>query len=137
MRHSVVFTLASAFILSSCSAASDKQTPVDSSGATPDASSEATQSASQDMALASAAHSYNCESGESIVATYQPPDSAVVQYKGVTHNMAIAVSASGARYVGGELEWWTKGSGSGSEGTLFNHLPDGTSGERIESCREM
>jgi len=50
--------------------------------------------------------------------------------------MQIAMSASGARYVGGELEWWTKGSGSGSEATLFSHLPDGTSGESVEVCIE-
>ena len=59
-------------------------------------------------------HNYQCESGETILATYRSTDSARVQ---------IAVSGSGARYVGGGLEWWTKGSGAESEGTLFRHMP--------------
>ncbi len=82
----------------------------------------------------SAVHTYRCESGETIAATYPTADSASVRYKGSTYTMQVAVSASGARYVGGELEWWTKGSGRGSEGTLFRHLADGTSGDIIESC---
>jgi membrane-bound inhibitor of C-type lysozyme len=81
-------------------------------------------------------HNYRCESGEAIAATYPSTDSATVQYKGGNYNMHIAVSGSGARYVGGELEWWTKGAGPGSEGALFHHMADGTSGERIELCTE-
>ncbi|MGV8923351.1 MAG: MliC family protein, partial [Thermomonas sp.] len=46
-------------------------------------------------------------------------------------------SGSGARYVGSDLEWWTKGSGSGSEGTLLRHQADGTSGEIVESCKAI
>ncbi len=84
----------------------------------------------------SSVHTYRCESGQTIAATYPSTDSATVQYKGSNHNMQIAVSASGSRYVGGELEWWTKGSGPGSEGTLFRHMADGTSGESIELCTE-
>ncbi|HET9066717.1 MAG TPA: MliC family protein [Gemmatimonadales bacterium] len=83
-----------------------------------------------------AAHDYRCDSGETITATYPSTDSATVHYKRQSHPMQIAVSASGARYVGGELEWWTKGSGAGSEGTLFRHLADGTSGESLERCTE-
>ncbi|MFA7522861.1 MAG: MliC family protein [Halothiobacillaceae bacterium] len=79
-------------------------------------------------------HNYRCESGETIAATYPTTDSATVRYQGSSYNMEIAVSASGARYVGGGLEWWTKGSGPGSEGTLFRHLADGSSGEIIERC---
>ncbi len=82
------------------------------------------------------AHTYQCESGATIVATYPSTSSARVEYQGNSYSMQIAVSASGARYVGGELEWWTKGSGSGSEATLFLHLPDGSSGESVEVCIE-
>ncbi|MBZ0070600.1 MAG: MliC family protein [Gammaproteobacteria bacterium] len=81
-------------------------------------------------------HDYRCESGETIAATYPSSDSATLQYKGGSYEMQIAVSGSGARYVGGELEWWTKGFGPGSEGTLFHHMADGTSGEIIEHCTE-
>lgn len=61
----------------------------------------------------------------------------MVQYKGSSYNMQIAVSGSGSRYVGGELEWWAKGSGPGSVSTLFRHMADGTSGELIEFCTEF
>ena len=94
------------------------QTPV----ATPSTSSE---------------HSYRCESGETIAATYPSSDAATVHYKARTYNMDIAVSASGARYVGDDLEWWTKGSGRGAEGTLFHHMADGTSDEIIDHCNEI
>lgn len=88
------------------------------------------------VAAASAVHNYLCRSGETIVATYPSTDSAIIKYKGSSYNMQIAVSASGARYVGGKLEWWTKGSGAGSEGTLFRHMTAGTSGQSIEHCTE-
>lgn len=84
----------------------------------------------------SSVYHYRCESGEKIVTTYPSTDSATVQYKGRNYSMRIAVSGSGSRYVGGGLEWWTKGSGPGSEGTLFRHMADGTSGESIELCTE-
>ena len=83
---------------------------------------------------APAAHDYRCRSGETIVASYPSTDSATVQYKGTTYDMRIAVSGSGARYVGGGLEWWTKGSGPGSDGMLYRHAADGTSGDSLEAC---
>ncbi len=82
----------------------------------------------------SSVHNYRCVSGETIAATYPTTDSATVQYKGDNYHMHIAVSGSGARYAGGGLEWWTKGAGPGSEGTLFRHRADGTSGESLELC---
>ena len=82
-------------------------------------------------------YNYRCESGETIAAIFSSTDSATVQYKGSKYNMHIAISASGSRYVGGGLEWWTKGSGPGSEGTLFRHMANGTSGESIERCLEF
>ena len=83
----------------------------------------------------SAVHTYRCESGQTMAATYPSTDSATVEYKGSKYAMQIAVSGSGARYVGGGLEWWTKGSGPGSEGTLFRHKANGTSGETLELCK--
>lgn len=102
---------------SACSSPSQDQTDVQSPVA---------------ASLISSAFTYQCESGETITATYPSTEAATVQYKRSTYDMQIAVSASGARYVGGELEWWTKG----PEGTLFGHNPDGTSGEIIEVCEE-
>jgi len=121
LKTLVSFTFASTLLVSACASFPpdkvDAQTPV----AAPSMSS---------------VHNYRCQSGETIAATYPTTDSATVQYKGNNYNMRIAVSASGSRYVGDELEWWTKGSGPGSEGTLFRHMADGTTGESIESCSE-
>ncbi len=88
------------------------------------------------VADASAPLTYRCESGRTVEASYPTDSTAVVQYEGQTYPMTIAVSASGARYVGGGFEWWTKGSGPGSEGTLFHHLSDGTSGEQVDQCSQ-
>ncbi len=74
---------------------------------------------------------YACESGATVVASYPTDDTAVVEYEGQTLQMEIAVSGSGARYVGDELEWWTEGTDGG---TLFRHNSDGTSGELVEQC---
>lgn len=79
---------------------------------------------------------YRCESGQTVEASYPSTSSAVVRYGGRTRVMSITLSASGARYAGDELEWWTKGTGPGSKGTLFRHEPDGTTGETVERCAE-
>ena len=80
---------------------------------------------------------YRCDSGEIITTSYSSFESVTLQYKGRIQNLKIAVSASGARYIGANLEWWTKGSGSGSEGSLYRYLSDGSSDERLESCTEI
>lgn len=77
---------------------------------------------------------YVCASGARIVATYPDTESATVQYKGATYPLRIAISGSGARYVGERIEWWTKGTGTGSSGTLLRHNADGTSGDALEHC---
>ena len=87
-------------------------------------------------AAAVSLHNYQCKSGEMIAATYPSTDSATINYKGSDYSMQIAVSASGARYVGGGFEWWTKGSGAGSEAILFHHMADDTSGSIVELCSE-
>ncbi|MFQ3229140.1 MAG: membrane-bound inhibitor of C-type lysozyme [Reinekea sp.] len=79
-------------------------------------------------------HTYQCESGEVVSAVYPLADKAAVKYKGNNYNLTIAVSASGSRYVGEGLEWWSKGTGEASEGALFKHLEDGTTGNSLESC---
>lgn len=81
--------------------------------------------------------SYRCESGHDVDAIYRSVTTAIVQYAGKSYEMTIGISASGARYVGGGLEWWTKGTGPGSTGTLFRHESDGTTGEIIQRCEEQ
>ncbi|WP_323754664.1 MliC family protein [Marinobacter sp.] len=83
------------------------------------------------------AQKYECESGEVVAVNYQAPDSAAVYYQGTRYDMEIAASASGARYVGGGIEWWVKGSGPDSEGLLLKHRAGGSSGDIIESCTAL
>ncbi|SOD41033.1 MliC family protein [Nitrosovibrio sp. Nv4] len=80
---------------------------------------------------------YHCKSGRTVDASYHSHTTANVLYEGRMQEMKVAVSGSGARYVGGGLEWWTKGRGQGSEGTLFRHADDGTTGEIIEMCVQV
>ncbi|WP_199455800.1 MULTISPECIES: MliC family protein [unclassified Marinobacter] len=86
---------------------------------------------------ASLSFKYQCESGQTIKVSYPTDSTAVVDYDDRRLQMKIAVSGSGARYVGHGLEWWTKGSGEGASGTLFRHLEDGTSGEAVEQCAQV
>lgn len=67
---------------------------------------------------------------------YPTDQSAFVQHEGRRVRMSLVTSASGARYAGDGLEWWTKGSGPGSEGTLSRLNSDGTSGDAIRQCNE-
>ena len=67
---------------------------------------------------ASPAIVYACPNGETVRATYPDPRTAVIQYRGATHTLKIAVSADGARYVGDGLQWWTKGMIHGTIATL-------------------
>ncbi|MGH8763524.1 MAG: MliC family protein [Nitrosospira sp.] len=67
--------------------------------------------ASSDMPLV-----YRCKSGRKVNASYGSGTTAVVKYEGGRHKMTVAVSGSGARYIGGGLAWWTKGREQGSEG---------------------
>lgn len=85
---------------------------------------------------ASLSFKYQCESGKTIKVSYPTDSTAVMEYDNRRLQMEIAVSGSGARYVGERLEWWTKGSGEGASGTLFRHLEDGTSGGAIEQCAQ-
>lgn len=75
---------------------------------------------------------YRCETGRTVEAAYRSDETVVVRYEGKMHRTQLAVSASGARYVGDGLEWWTKG--TGSEGTLFHHQTDGTTGDVLAAC---
>jgi membrane-bound inhibitor of C-type lysozyme len=77
---------------------------------------------------------YLCESGIPARARYPGTDSAVIEYRGQIYRLQIAVSASGARYVGDGIEWWTKGTGKHSTVSVFEHAADGSSGRLVERC---
>lgn len=90
-------------------------------------SGHATESASRIM--------YQCKSGAAIYASYPSVTTVIVEYENQTLQMARAVSASGVRYVGGGMEWWTKGAGLDSEGTLRRDAR-GDTGEVVERCEQ-
>jgi membrane-bound inhibitor of C-type lysozyme len=77
---------------------------------------------------------YRCPSSRTVQAVYRPPTAATVRYEGRVYEMTVAVSGSGARYVGGGLEWWTRGTGPGSEGMILRHSSNGTPGDLVERC---
>lgn len=52
---------------------------------------------------------YFCDDGRAVLAAYPTSDRAAITIGATTHQLAVAASASGARYVGGGLQWWTKG----------------------------
>jgi membrane-bound inhibitor of C-type lysozyme len=85
-----------------------------------------------------ATHLYHCESQRTVRVSYPSEYTATVEYEGQVLQMHIAISASGARYAGGGLEWWSKGTGPGSNGSLFRHESgDDSTGEILELCREV
>ena len=56
---------------------------------------------------------YVCEDGRTVRATYPDPDTAIVDVDGVKRTLKIAISASGARYIGDGVQWWSKGMDQG------------------------
>jgi membrane-bound inhibitor of C-type lysozyme len=51
---------------------------------------------------------YRCVDGSSIVAGYPDSKTAVVTYKDHAYTLKLAPSATGARFTGYGLQWWTK-----------------------------
>jgi membrane-bound inhibitor of C-type lysozyme len=80
---------------------------------------------------------YRCRAKGAATARYRPPDAATVRYDGRVYEMKVAASGSGARYVGGGLEWWTRGTGPGSEGMVLRHNADGSPGDTIDRCAHV
>ena len=99
---------------------------IDASGAlvlsTPDSATITARRAEQ----AAATTAYRCSDGRVIQAVYPTSDTARLQLDGRTIDLKIAVSASGARYVGDGWQWWTKGM---TEGMISRLAP----GEAIAS----
>lgn len=66
---------------------------------------------------------YHCPDGSLIEAWYPTTDTARIDYRGRSIDMTSVVSASGARYVGGGWQWWTKGMTEG----MLSPLAEGES----------
>lgn len=52
---------------------------------------------------------YHCENGRVVQASYVDTEHARLVIDGTSHLLTIAISGSGARYVGEGWQWWTKG----------------------------
>jgi membrane-bound inhibitor of C-type lysozyme len=57
--------------------------------------------------------SYRCANGERLRVSYRSQDAAMISYRGETHFLPLARSASGARYAGDGWQWWIKGQAEG------------------------
>lgn len=68
--------------------------------------------------------SYACESGQSITVAYPDTSTAQLSYQGQTYVLRTAQSASGARYVGSGVEWWTVNRDGVESATLSRLGPD-------------
>jgi hypothetical protein len=67
--------------------------------------------------------------------TYPDTETARVSYDGRDYVLVSAVSASGARYAGQGLEWWTASRNGQESGTLSRLAPNETTGGTIiERC---
>ncbi|MBD3834187.1 DUF4232 domain-containing protein [Brevundimonas bullata] len=87
------------------------------------------------VAPLAAAVGYACESGKVVTVTYPDTETARVSYDGRDYVLASAVSASGARYAGQGLEWWTASRDGQESGTLSRLAPNETTGGTIiERC---
>lgn len=82
-----------------------------------------------------AAVGYACESGKTVVVAYPDAQTARVSYEGKDYVLISVVSASGARYAGQGLEWWTASRGETESGTLSRMgQGDQAGGVIIERC---
>lgn len=52
---------------------------------------------------------YVCSDGNLVQAKYPDAQTAIVQFHDGTHILHVAISGSGARYIGDGWQWWTKG----------------------------
>jgi membrane-bound inhibitor of C-type lysozyme len=87
------------------------------------------------VAPLAAAVGYACESGKVVTETYPDTETARVSYDRPEYVLASPVSASGARYAGQGLEWWTASRDGQESGTLSRLAPnDTTGGTIIERC---
>jgi len=78
------------------------------------ASAPAHAPASGPAKAAADATTYYCDDGRTVRARYHAPGAATVSVDGEAHAMKTAISASGARYVGDGLQWWTRDLGRGA-----------------------
>lgn len=145
LRHSLVSTLACVAALTALAGcAPDTLPPPEGSAASAspttggplDGTPEPDSNPTTGKDSGNGATQYSCNNGETISARYPNTDHAVVYYQGDDLPMHIAISADGARYVGNDYEWWTRGTGQGAKATLFTHADDGSTGDVVTVCHQ-
>jgi len=78
---------------------------------------------------------YACESGVTIQARYPDPATAELAYRGQTLGLRSVEAASGARYIGSGVEWWTANRDGEESATLSRLGPDNQTGAAVmERC---
>ena len=78
---------------------------------------------------------YACESGQTVNVQYPDSASAQLTYKGQGYTLRLAPSASGARYAGSGLEWWTANRDGQESATLSRLGPNEDVGTAVlERC---
>ena len=78
---------------------------------------------------------YACESGQTVNVQYPDSASAQLTYKGQSYTLRLAPSASGARYAGSGLEWWTANRDGQESATLSRLGPNEDVGTAVlERC---
>jgi len=78
---------------------------------------------------------YACESGAMVEARYPDTATAQLAYKGRTYDLRSVEAASGARYVGSGVEWWTAPRDGQEKATLSRLGPNEEVGVAVlEQC---
>ncbi|MDO9609827.1 MAG: DUF4232 domain-containing protein [Brevundimonas sp.] len=86
-------------------------------------------------ASAAPAVGYACESGAMVEARYPDTATAQLAYKGRTYDLRSVEAASGARYVGSGVEWWTAPRDGQERATLSRLGPNEEVGVAVlEQC---
>ena len=79
--------------------------------------------------------SYACESGQSVTVAYPDTSTAQLTYQGQSYTLRTVQAASGARYTGSGIEWWTATRDGTESATLSRLGPNEDVGSAVlERC---
>lgn len=124
MLRSIALLTASALVAAACTQPEEKAQP-------PAPAQPAPQSA-QPMAPPV---SYACESGESVTVQYPDTATAQITYRTQTFVLRLTPAATGVRYAGSGLEWWTANTDGQESATLSRLGPNEEVGVAVlERC---
>jgi membrane-bound inhibitor of C-type lysozyme len=103
--------------------------------AVPPAQPETAQAPGMPQATAAPPISYTCESGQTVMVQYPDTATAQITYNARTYALRTVPAASGARYAGTGLEWWTASHNAQETAILSRPGPDQDAGASVlERC---